>query len=151
MTRMSGSEFLNLLAKYRKKEPLNGLVVAIAADRLLEAGPEALEEDGRQIRRRIDELMRVLGSKFPVYVLVTKCDLVQGMTQFCGQLDDELLQQAFGRHQPRFIPRLSGFYCHVRSILSMSASPSYAWSSSTSWRPKPLTRPCSSFLKNFHG
>ena len=93
---MNGSEFLNLLAKYRKKEPLNGLVVAVAADRLLEAGPEALEEDGRQIRRRVDELMRVLGSKFPVYVLVTKCDLIQGMTQFCGQLDDEILQQAFG-------------------------------------------------------
>lgn len=89
-------KFLNLLAKYRRKEPLNGLVVTVAADRLLQAGAEALEEDGRQIRRRIDELMRVLGSKFPVYVLVTKCDLVQGMTQFCSQLDDEVLQQAFG-------------------------------------------------------
>jgi type VI secretion system protein ImpL len=88
--------FLNLLAKYRKREPLNGLVVTVAADRLLEGSPEAIEEDARQIRRRIDELMRVLGSKFPVYLLVTKCDLVQGMTQFCGQLDEELLQQAFG-------------------------------------------------------
>jgi len=89
-------KFLNLLAKYRRKEPLNGLVVAVAADRLLTAAPEEIEEDGRQIRRRVDELMRVLGSTFPVYVLVTKCDLVQGMTQFCSQLDDELLQQAFG-------------------------------------------------------
>ena len=88
--------FLNLLTKYRRREPLNGLVVTVASDRLLQAGGEALEEDGRQIRRRIDELMRVLGSKFPVYVLVTKCDLVQGMTQFCDQLDEELLKQAFG-------------------------------------------------------
>jgi type VI secretion system protein ImpL len=88
--------FLNLLAKYRKKEPLNGLVVAIAADRILQASPDELAEDGRQIRRRIDELMRVLGSTFPVYVLVTKCDLVQGMTQFCSQLDDETLKQALG-------------------------------------------------------
>jgi type VI secretion system protein ImpL len=108
-------KFLNLLSKYRKKEPLNGLVVAVAADRLLLSGVEALEEDGRQIRRRIDELMRVLSSKFPVYVLVTKCDLVQGMTQFCGQLDDELLQQAFGaiNHDlsadyPGFIARALG-------------------------------------------
>lgn len=88
--------FLNLLSKYRKKEPLNGLVVTIAADRLLESGDEALQEDGKQIRRRIDELMRVLGSKFPVYILVTKCDLVQGMTQFSAQLNDDLLKQAFG-------------------------------------------------------
>lgn len=88
--------FLNLLARYRRREPLSGLVVTVAADRLLQEPPGTMEEDGRQIRRRIDELMRVLGSTFPVYVLVTKCDLVQGMTQFCGQLDDELLRQAFG-------------------------------------------------------
>ncbi|MEN6475680.1 MAG: type VI secretion protein IcmF/TssM N-terminal domain-containing protein [Syntrophaceae bacterium] len=89
-------KFLGLLVRFRKKEPLNGLVVTVAADRLLEGGTDALAEDGRQIRRRIDELMRVLGSKFPVYVLVTKCDLIQGMTQFCDQLDEELLKQAFG-------------------------------------------------------
>jgi len=88
--------FLNLLAKYRKREPLNGLVVTVAADRLLGSTAEDLEEDGRQIRRRIDELMRVLGSTFPVYVLVSKCDLVQGMTQFCSQFEDEVLQQAMG-------------------------------------------------------
>ena len=67
-------KFLTLLLKYRKKEPLHGLIVTIAADKLLSAPQEALEEDGKSIRRRIDELMRVLGVKFPVYVLVTKCD-----------------------------------------------------------------------------
>ncbi len=89
-------KFLNLLAKYRKKEPLNGLIVSIAADKLLEAGPEALAEDGRTIRRRIDELMRVLGTKPPVYILVTKCDLIQGMTQFCDRLPEKTLDQAMG-------------------------------------------------------
>jgi len=89
-------KFLGLLVRFRKKEPLNGLVVTVAADRLLEGGADELAEDGRQIRRRIDELMRVLGSKFPVYVLATKCDLIQGMTQFSDQLEEELLKQAFG-------------------------------------------------------
>jgi type VI secretion system protein ImpL len=89
-------QFLTLLSKYRKKEPLNGLVVTITADKLQEASPEALEQDGVSIRRRIDELMRVLGAKSPVYVLVTKCDLVQGMTQFCDQLPEKDLDQAMG-------------------------------------------------------
>ncbi|MBN1932239.1 MAG: hypothetical protein JW786_11590 [Desulfobacterales bacterium] len=88
--------FLTLLSRYRKREPLNGLVVTIAADKLLDARPETLEEDGRSIRRRIDELMRVLGAKFPVYILVTKCDLIQGMTQFCDQLPEKSLDQAMG-------------------------------------------------------
>ncbi len=89
-------KFLALLIKYRRKEPIHGLIITIAADKLLGGQAEELEEDGKQIRRRIDELMRVLGSKFPVYVLVTKCDLIQGMTQFCDQLPEKSLDQPMG-------------------------------------------------------
>ncbi len=88
--------FLRLLVKYRKKEPLHGLIVAVAADKLLKAAPAELEDDGLNIRRRIDELMRALGVKFPVYVLVTKCDLIQGMTRFCDQLPEKSLEQPMG-------------------------------------------------------
>ncbi len=89
-------KFLSLLLKYRKKEPLNGLVITIAADKLMADSPESLETYGQSIRKRIDELMRTLGAKFPVYTLVTKCDLIQGMTQFCDQLPDNALDQAMG-------------------------------------------------------
>ncbi len=89
-------KFLSLLAKYRRKEPLNGLVICVAADKLLDSEPSVLEDDGRTIRQRINELMRVLGSKFPVYVLITKCDLIQGMTRFSQQLSEEDLEQAMG-------------------------------------------------------
>jgi type VI secretion system protein ImpL len=90
-------KFLSLLAKFRKREPLNGLVVAVAADHLLEGDRSKLEADGKSIRQRVDELMRVLGAKFPVYVMITKCDLIQGAVKFCDNLDDRVLQQAMGR------------------------------------------------------
>lgn len=102
--------FLALLAKFRKKEPLNGLVVTVAADKLLGSSAEVLEEDGRNIRRRIDELMRVLGTKFPVYVLVSKCDLIQGMTQFCDHLPDKVLDQAMGLINQEASRDVSGFH-----------------------------------------
>ena len=89
-------KFLSLLVKYRKKEPLNGLVVTIGADKLLNAPPQVIESDAINIRQRIDELMRSLGKRFPVYVLITKCDLVQGMTQFCDLLPEKCLDQAMG-------------------------------------------------------
>ena len=38
--------FLTLLAKYRQREPLNGLIVSVAADKILETDPEALMQDG---------------------------------------------------------------------------------------------------------
>ena len=89
-------KFLNLLVKYRKKEPLNGLIVTIAADKLLADSAESLNEEGLTIRRRIDELMRVLGARIPVYVLVTKCDLIRGMSPFSDQLPANSLDQAMG-------------------------------------------------------
>ncbi len=88
--------FMHLLVKYRKREPLNGLVVAISADKILGNSPEALEEEGKTIRRRIDELMRVLGTKFPIYLLLTKCDQIHGMSMFCKHLPEKSLEQPMG-------------------------------------------------------
>ena len=89
-------KFLTLLAKYRKKEPLNGLVVTVGAEDLNALSTEELERYGKEIRTRLDELMLVLNAKFPVYVLVTKCDLIQGMNQFCDFLGETNLNQAMG-------------------------------------------------------
>lgn len=89
-------KFLSLLIKYRRREPLNGLIVTVAADRLLEINHEQLEKDGCTIRQRVDELMRVLGVRVPVYVLVTKCDLIQGVNRFCEHLPPKSLDQPMG-------------------------------------------------------
>ena len=102
-------KLLSLLVKYRRREPLNGLIVTVAADKLVGAGREALEEEGRTIRRRIDEMMRVLGVKFPVYVLVTKCDLIQGMNSFCGQLPEGSLKQPMGMINQKLSTDISAF------------------------------------------
>jgi type VI secretion system protein ImpL len=88
--------FLSLLLKYRRREPLNGLIVTVAADRLLKASPEELEKDGQAIHRRIDELMRAMGVRFPIYTLVTKCDLINGVNRFCENLPEKSLNQPMG-------------------------------------------------------
>jgi type VI secretion system protein ImpL len=110
-------KFLNLLVKFRKKEPLNGLVVTIPADKLQESAPAVLEDDGKSIRRRLDELMRVLGARFPVYVLVTKCDLIQGMSSFCDHLPETGLNQAMGVINQNLSTNIKSFLKHaIRSI-----------------------------------
>jgi type VI secretion system protein ImpL len=111
-------QFLSLLVKYRKKEPIHGLIVTVAADKLLQSTPEAMAEDGKSIRQRIDELMRVLGAKFPVYVLVTKCDLVQGMTQFCDHLPEGALNQPMGYVNPEFSVDVGTFLARAMNTIS---------------------------------
>lgn len=88
--------FLRQLARYRKKEPLNGLVVTVSAKTLLSSPREEIEAEGRKIRERTHELMQVTGATFPIYLLVTKCDLIQGMTRFCDRLPPAVCEQVFG-------------------------------------------------------
>lgn len=87
---------LDLLAKYRAREGLNGLVLAIAADRLIDPDLDALDEEGRVIRERIEQLIRLFGKRFPIYILVTKCDLLYGMESWTKQLPEATLEQAMG-------------------------------------------------------
>ncbi len=110
-------KFLPYLAKYLKKEALNGLIVTVSADKLLSASQEELEQDGRTIRTRADELMLALGTKFPIYVLVTKCDLVQGMTQFCEQLPEQVLSQAMGYINQDHNTEIATFLEHATGVI----------------------------------
>ncbi len=93
-------EFLLLLTRYRRKEPINGLIVTIGADKLLHADPDALADNGRMIRRRIDELMRAFGARFPVYIMITKLDQVLGLTEFSDLIPEGALNQALGEANP---------------------------------------------------
>ncbi len=89
-------EFLTLLARYRKKEPISGLVITIDVSSLLNDDADALVRSARSVRRRVDELMRTLGATFPVYVLVTKLDRLMGMKSFSALLHKGDLHQAMG-------------------------------------------------------
>ncbi|TIH15867.1 hypothetical protein D0S45_09810 [Marinifilum sp. JC120] len=89
-------KFLTLLVKYRKREPLNGLIITLPADRLQSGDEDSLQEYGRSLRKRINELMRVLGVRFPVYVLLTKMDLVFGLKGLAEVLPAEARSQAMG-------------------------------------------------------
>jgi type VI secretion system protein ImpL len=89
-------EFLKNLAAFRKKEPVNGIVAAIAADTLTKCSAQELRDRGVQIRSRIDQVMRILGSAIPVYIMITKMDLIFGMPEFFRALPRSKLGQAMG-------------------------------------------------------
>ena len=92
--------FLTLLAKYRKKEPLNGVILTVSADSLLNQSTDELRENGLNLRKRIDQLMRVCGARFPVYLMITKTDRVHGFNPFSQLLPEDRLNQAMGCSSP---------------------------------------------------
>jgi type VI secretion system protein ImpL len=85
-----------LLKKYRHKDPLNGVILTLPADKLAGGSQEELEQYARALRFRVDEMIRVLGISFPVYLLITKSDLIPGMAPFCAALPPSALDQPMG-------------------------------------------------------
>ncbi|WP_454063428.1 type VI secretion system membrane subunit TssM [Candidatus Nitrospira salsa] len=88
--------FLDLLKKYRKHKPINGVIVAISIADLLQGTDQDIESHAKTIRERIDELMTRLGMVFPVYLVFTKCDLLDGFVQFFGNLSVAQREQIWG-------------------------------------------------------
>lgn len=88
--------FLQMLRTARPLQPVNGLIVTVAADRLATASQDELRLEATAVRKRIDEAIRELGVNFPVYLLLTRCDLIEGFTTFFGQVPEATHQQVFG-------------------------------------------------------
>ena len=74
--------FLKMLKRYRKKRPLNGLMVAISIGDILTSDPTELDELAVQIRSRIDQVISELKLVLPVYIFLTKCDLMSGFVEY---------------------------------------------------------------------
>ena len=88
--------FLNLLKKHRRRRPINGALVAISLQDLLTQSEQERARQVRAIRQRLQELNDLLGIKFPVYVVFTKCDLVSGFTEFFDDLGMQERGQVWG-------------------------------------------------------
>jgi type VI secretion system protein ImpL len=84
--RVAWRNFLRLCARYRPRQPLNGIVLTLPATELL----AAVQEPGRpermarivELARRLDDIQRFTALKLPIYVLVTKCDAVSGFQSY---------------------------------------------------------------------
>lgn len=70
--------FLGLLKKYRKRQPINGAMIAISLSDLSLQDEMTQKSHAQAVRRRLSELRERLGVRFPVYVLFTKADLIAG-------------------------------------------------------------------------
>jgi len=94
------SEFLKLLRKYRKRRPINGVLIAMSMSDLLTLDQNGMQEHIQAIRRRLDELSTQLRIGVPVYLVLTKCDLIAGFTESFDDLSPQLRSQVWGMSFP---------------------------------------------------
>src|SRR5439155_12333789 len=92
--------FLQLLKKSRTRRPINGVLVTLSAGDLLQQSPAEREALTLALRARVRELYEELGVRFPIYVLVTKSDLLAGFSEFFAALGKEERTQVWGFSLP---------------------------------------------------
>lgn len=92
--------FLQLLRKFRRRQPINGVIIAMSASDLLAADAKERERHVTTLRERLDEIGRTLRIDVPVYFLVTKCDLIAGFSEFFDDLGQDARAQVWGTTFP---------------------------------------------------
>ncbi len=92
--------FLDLLRRFRPRRPINGIILTISAGDLLQQSPAEREMHAQAVRARIQELHERFKIAFPIYVLVTKTDLLAGFMEFFGDLGREERAQVWGTTFP---------------------------------------------------
>lgn len=92
--------FLRELDQTRPGQPLHGIVVTLPADTAMQSRPEDIDSLGKRIRERLDEVTGYLGIDVPVYLVVTRCDVLPGFMEYFSDQRGSERRQVLGFTMP---------------------------------------------------
>ncbi len=87
--------FLAMIKRYRKK-PVSGLLVSFSMSDLMTMNEYELSQLTFQLKQRIAEVNDYFSTRFPIYVVITKSDMMAGFTQFYETLSHKEREQVLG-------------------------------------------------------
>ncbi|CCN69139.1 type VI secretion system membrane subunit TssM [Vibrio nigripulchritudo] len=82
MERRLWVHFIEWLERTRSRRPLNGVVIALDVAQLASGTTSSRKAYASLLRTRLRELMETLSTRMPVYVTLTKMDLLHGFEPF---------------------------------------------------------------------
>ena len=86
----------------RPRRPLDGLIITLSADMLLSKSSD-IETYAKDLFAKVFAFQHDINFRLPIYVIVTKCDVIPGFTDFAHLLDHQSKQQIFGWSNPNSI------------------------------------------------
>jgi len=90
------AHFLKLLRRQRRKPAINGLVLVVSLPELVQMAPLERQALAERLMSRIEEYSTCLGSTPPIYLILSKADLLPGFEQAFEHLDGNARQQPLG-------------------------------------------------------
>ncbi|HJQ56725.1 MAG TPA: type VI secretion system membrane subunit TssM [Vineibacter sp.] len=94
------NNFLAMLKRTRERQPLNGILVVFGVPDLLAMTRDERINHARAVRTRLVELQVAFGLTLPIYVVLTKLDMIAGFVEFFDDLDREGREQVVGLTVP---------------------------------------------------
>lgn len=94
---------LILLSRYRAARPLNGIILTISAEELYGKNRLSMEEmnDRAQfLAHKLQAAQNNLGLRLPVYIVITKSDIIPGFQSLCAEIPSSNRQNIFGWSSP---------------------------------------------------
>ena len=87
---------LHTLRRARRRAPVDGIVVAVSIEQLMNEDEADRNRRANALRARVDIAYRTFKRRVPVYVLVTQCDRLSGFEDFIGDLVDDEIDRPLG-------------------------------------------------------
>lgn len=94
---------LNLFKFHRPKRPLDGIILTIPANEVMVNGTfskDDISERGRAIYAKLWKLQNTLGMRVPIYVVITKSDMIPGFSELVAQLPQPKRNEMLGWSSP---------------------------------------------------
>ncbi|HVF87362.1 MAG TPA: type VI secretion protein IcmF/TssM N-terminal domain-containing protein, partial [Pyrinomonadaceae bacterium] len=88
------------IKQHRKARPIDGLVLAVSAATVLRWNDMEIEQQAKILRARLDEAMLRAGIRFPVYIVFTHVDQIEGFAEFFQSFTSEERAQVWGSTFP---------------------------------------------------
>ncbi|HEX8963539.1 MAG TPA: type VI secretion system protein [Rhodocyclaceae bacterium] len=93
---------LSALEDYRPERPLDALVLTVSARTLLAADAKAREALAEQCYEQLALVQRKFEFAYPVYLVLTQCDAVEGFDAFWKALPEARTREMWGWSNPSF-------------------------------------------------
>lgn len=89
--------FLRLIKKQRGKHGISGIVLALPLPEIMkQADPKRYHQQLRDLFNRINDIQKIFPQPIPCQLVITKCDLLPGFTEFFAESSNEEIMQAWG-------------------------------------------------------
>lgn len=87
---------LTLIHAFHQKNPVQGVVIALNLPEILKFHKLEKKQIVHDLKKRINELLEQFGPELPIHLVITKCDLIPGFSEFFSEYSIDEITQSWG-------------------------------------------------------